>query len=98
MSSKTLTADELTELLRALLQPVLQSLVDNPDEIQLAFIGSGTSLIIEVRPKSAMAVSQLVGKGGKIATAIRAVLGAICSKHSVKMMFQIVEPVTDKVA
>jgi len=64
----------------SLVEFIARSLVRNPDDVQLLPVKSPASLILELRVNKED-VGMIIGKGGRIAKAIRVLLNAISVKN-----------------
>jgi predicted RNA-binding protein YlqC (UPF0109 family) len=74
----------------ALIELLVKSLVDHPDEVVVEEVGGGRgTLSYEVRV-SPQDTGKIIGKQGKIANAIRTVVKAAASKADVKAFVEIV--------
>ena len=73
-----------------LVKYIAQSLVDNPDEVKVTQKEGEKSIIIElsVAPDD---MGKVIGKQGRIAKAIRAVVKAASSKSKKRYVVEIVE-------
>lgn len=63
----------------SLVEYIARNLVRNPDDVQVLPVKSPTSLILELRVNKDD-VGMIIGKGGRIAKAIRVLLNAISVK------------------
>lgn len=63
----------------SLVEYIARSLVRNPDDVQVLPVKSPTSLILELRVNKDD-VGMIIGKGGRIAKAVRVLLNAISVK------------------
>jgi len=76
--------------MKNLLIEIVTALVDNPEQVQVAEIEGSQTTILELKvAKSDM--GKVIGKHGKTANAIRAILNAASGKTRKKFTLEIVE-------
>jgi len=76
--------------MKDLLTQIVQSLVDNPEQVQVIEIESTQTVVLELRvDKSDM--GKVIGKQGRTANAIRAILSAASGKAGKRYVLEIVE-------
>lgn len=76
--------------MKDLLIQIVQALVDHPEQVQVNVIESAQTVVLELRvAKSDM--GKVIGKQGKTANAIRALLSAVSGKTRKKYILEIVE-------
>ena len=76
--------------MKNLLIKIVQALVDNPEQVQVNEIVSAQAVVLELRvAKSDM--GKVIGKKGKTANAIRAILNAASGKVQKRYMLEIVD-------
>jgi uncharacterized protein len=76
--------------MKNLLIQIVQALVDNPEQVQVNEIESVQTVVLELRvAKSDM--GKVIGRQGKTANAIRAILNAASGKAGKKYLLEIVE-------
>ena len=76
--------------MKNLLIQIVQALVDNPEQVQVNEIESVQTVVLELRvAKSDM--GKVIGRQGKTANAIRAILNAASGKAGKKYLLVIVE-------
>ena len=76
--------------MKHLLMKIVQSLVDSPDEIQInEIVGSG-SLVLELKVAK-LDLGKVIGKQGRTAQSIRAILNAASAKNKKRVMLEILE-------
>ena len=76
--------------MKDLLTRIAQVLVDNPEKVQVNEIEGSQTVRYEIRVADTD-VGRVIGKHGKMANAIRAILKAASGKGRKKIMLQIVE-------
>ena len=76
----------MTELVEA----IAKSLVDHPDSVQVRAVEGRPAIVIELRvaPED---MGKVIGKQGRIAKAIRAVVKAAASKEDKKVIVEIMQ-------
>lgn len=76
--------------MKDLLTQIAQSLVDNPEQVQVNEIESTQTVVLELRvAKSDM--GKIIGKKGQTANAIRSILNAASGKTRKRYVLEIVE-------
>ena len=76
--------------MRELVEVIAQSLVDNPDEVVVTQKETEKAIVIELRVAQAD-MGKVIGKQGRIAKAIRAVVKAAASKVEKKVIVEIMQ-------
>lgn len=74
--------------MKELLEIIARSLVDNPDEVIVKQEQSGDTVILRLSVAQSD-MGKVIGKSGRIAKAIRAVMNAAASKDRVKVIVDI---------
>ncbi|MFM1845178.1 MAG: hypothetical protein RI917_496 [Actinomycetota bacterium] len=71
-------------MLAATLQHLVRAIVDNPDDVavELRSIGKSDLLEIRVHPDD---LGRVIGKGGKIATALRTIINALADGKRIRV-------------
>lgn len=76
--------------MKDLLIQIVKALVDNPEQVQVNEIESAQTVVLELRvAKSDM--GKVIGKHGKTANAIRALLNAASGKAGKRYILEIVD-------
>lgn len=75
--------------MRELVEYLAKSLVDNPDQVSVDAVESDKSLVLELRvaPDD---MGKVIGKQGRIAKAIRAIVKASATRQGKKVVVEIV--------
>lgn len=76
--------------MRELVEVIARALVDHPDEVVVTEREEGRTTVIEVRV-SESDMGKVIGKQGRIAKAIRAVVKAAASKEDRKVVVDIAD-------
>ena len=76
--------------MKDLLIQIVQSLVDNPEQVQVNEIEGSQATVLELRVDKSD-IGRIIGKQGKMANAIRTVLNAASWKAGKRHIFEIVE-------
>ena len=76
--------------MKDLLKRIAQSLVDNPEQVEISEVESGRSLILEIRVAKTD-IGKIIGKQGRTAQAIRTILRAASAKVKKHITFEILE-------
>ncbi len=77
-------------MLKDLVEFIAKSLVDTPDEVQVAEIGGEQSVVYELRVAKDD-LGKVIGKQGRTARAIRTLLGAASTKLKKRSVLEILE-------
>ena len=79
-----------TEPMKELLIQIVKALVDNPEQVQVNEIVSAQTVVLELKvAKNDM--GKIIGKQGRTANAIRALLNAASGKTRKRYVLEIVE-------
>lgn len=73
-----------------LVEYIVKSLVDNPDEVNVNLVEGEKSTILELRV-SATDIGKVIGKHGRIAKAMRTVLSAASTKSGKRVVLEIID-------
>lgn len=75
--------------MKDLVKDIAEALADKPDQISVSEIEGETSLILELRvaPED---MGRIIGKGGRTANAIRALLRVMAAKQGKRVTLEIV--------
>lgn len=76
--------------MKELVEVIAKSLVENPDEVMVTEKQSGRTTVIELKV-AAGDMGKVIGKQGRIAKAIRAVVKAAASKEDKKVVVDILQ-------
>lgn len=76
--------------MQELLEYIAKELVDNPEEVDVRQVEGEKSIILELRvaPED---MGKVIGKQGRIAKAIRTVVGAAAIKENKRVMVEIMQ-------
>ena len=75
--------------MKELLETIAKALVDNPDEVIVNEVEGENSLILELSV-SKDDMGKVIGKQGRIAKAIRAVVKAAAVKENIRVVVEII--------
>ena len=75
--------------MKELVEVLVKSLVDNPDQVLVTEKLEGDSIILELKVADSD-MGKVIGKRGRIAKALRTVLKAAANKDKQKVMLEIV--------
>jgi predicted RNA-binding protein YlqC (UPF0109 family) len=76
--------------MKELVEFIVKSLVDQPDEVQVVEVQSGTTIILELsvaRPD----MGRVIGKGGRIINSIRRLLQVAATKQGKRVSLELIE-------
>ena len=76
--------------MKELVEVIAKSLVDNPDEVTVTETENEKAIVLELRVAQSD-MGKVIGKQGRIAKAIRAVVKASASKEDKKVIVEIVQ-------
>lgn len=76
--------------MKELLETIARALVDYPEEVSVNEVESENALILELRV-SKEDMGKVIGKQGRIAKAIRAVVKAAAIKENIRVVVEIVQ-------
>lgn len=74
--------------MKGLLEYLVSQLVDNPDEVEVKEIETNRETVLELRVASAD-TGKVIGKGGRIAQALRTVVKAAALKEGKRVTVEI---------
>jgi len=76
--------------MREFVEYVVKKIVDNPDEVQVQEVKAEKVILLEIRvAKEDM--GKVIGKGGRVANALRTIVGAAAAKIKKRVMVEILE-------
>jgi len=76
--------------MREMVEYIVKQIVDNPEEVKVQEIKAETVILLEISvAKEDM--GKVIGKGGRIATALRTVVGAAAAKLKKRAVVEILE-------
>ena len=76
--------------MKQILETIVKSLVDAPNEVQVTEINGDKTIIFELRC-NAKDVGKIIGKSGKTVGAIRTLLNSMAAKQGRKAMLEVVD-------
>jgi len=76
--------------MKDLIERIVQSLVDNPEQVEVLEVETDRTLILEIRMAKAD-IGKVIGKQGQTAQAIRTILRAASGKVKKQIVFEIIE-------
>ncbi len=76
--------------MKDLIKRIVQSLVDNPEQVEVSEVESDRALILQIRMAEADIV-KVIGTQGRTAQAIRTILRAASGKVKKPIIFEILE-------
>ncbi len=77
--------------MKDLIEYIAKSLVDHPDDVQVRQSGGGSRVRIELSV-SKEDMGRVIGKGGKVANSIRALLRVAAEREGKQATLDVVEP------
>ena len=77
--------------MKDLIEYIAKSLVDHPEDVQVRQSGGGSRLRIELSV-SKDDMGRVIGKGGKVANSIRALLRVAAEREGKQATLDVVEP------
>lgn len=76
--------------MKQILESIIKSLVDVPNEVQVTEVNGEKTIIFELRC-NAKDVGKIIGKSGKTVGAIRTILNSMAAKQGRKAMIEVVD-------
>lgn len=76
--------------MKDLIEYIAKSLVDNPSEVSVTEIEGASAVILELRVATED-MGRVIGRGGKVANAMRTLLRVIAAKQGKRATLEIVE-------
>ena len=76
--------------MKELIEYIVKSIVDNPEEVEVAQIDGESTIDFELRVKQED-VGKVIGKKGRTINAIRTLVNATAAKSGMRAMLEIVE-------
>lgn len=76
--------------MKELIEYIVKSIVDNPDEVEVTQIDGESTVVFELRVKQDD-VGKVIGKKGRTINAIRTLVNASAAKSGMRAMLEIVE-------
>jgi len=77
--------------MKELVEYIAKSLVDHPEDVQVREAGGGSRLRLELSV-SKDDMGRVIGKGGKVANSIRALLRIAAEREGKQVTLDVVEP------
>lgn len=77
-------------MLKSLLEYIAKSLVDYPEDVSVTETDSDQGVVLELRVRGTD-MGKVIGKQGRIAKSIRAVMKAAASRENQKVVVEIVD-------
>jgi len=78
------------EHLKELITRIVQTLVDNPNEVHVRELKGRTTTVLELHVAKGD-LGQVIGKGGTTADALRTIVSAVSSKEKMRVVLDIIE-------
>ena len=76
--------------MKDLVEHIVRSIVDEPDEVDVNIIESGQTVVIELQVAKSD-IGKVIGKQGRTARALRTILGNAATKLKKRAVLQIIE-------
>ena len=81
---------ESTEAFKDLAEFIVESLVDNPDQVSVKEIATDRTVIVEVQVASSD-MGRVIGRGGTVVNSIRTLLQVLAVKEDKRVSLEILE-------
>ncbi len=78
-------------MMKSLIDYIAKSLVDHPDKVEVREFGNGSRMRLELRVEKDD-MGRIIGKGGKVANAIRMLLRVAAEREGKQATLDVVEP------
>ena len=75
---------------KGLVEMLVKRLVDNPDEVNITVVEGERSTILELRVNKSD-VGKVIGKGGRIVSAIRTLIFAMAKSGDKRVILEVIE-------
>lgn len=82
--------DQTASQIAALIQQLVNELIDDEETSEVKSTQAGSLLLIEVFPNGPRAAGQLIGKQGRTIAALRTLATAVCAKYGWRAQLEIV--------
>ena len=76
--------------MKDLVEHIVRSIVDEPDEVEATVIESGQTVVIELKVAKED-IGKVIGKQGNMARALRTILGNAATKQKKRAVLQIID-------
>ncbi len=76
--------------MKALIERIVQSLVDNPEQVEIYEIKGGKTIIFELKVAKED-IGKVIGKQGRTVRAIRTILDAASAKLKNRVILEVIE-------
>ncbi len=76
--------------MKELIEIMAKALVDNPDEVSVKEVAGERVTLYELKVGEGE-VGKVIGKGGRTANAMRAILNSVATKHGKRAELEIIE-------
>lgn len=77
--------------MKELVEYIVTSLVDNPDEVAVAEVDNGSDLVLELTVNSSD-MGRVIGKNGRVINSIRSLVQVSAAKQGKQVAVELVEP------
>lgn len=81
---------ESSEVFKDLAQYIVESLVDNPDQVSVREVATDNTVTVEVQVASSD-MGRVIGKGGTVVNSIRSLLQVLAVKVDKRVTLEIIE-------
>lgn len=76
--------------MRELVEQIVKQIVDSPDEVEVREVKGEKVILVELSVAK-NDIGKVIGKGGRVANAIRTIVGAAAAKLNKRVMVEILE-------
>lgn len=81
---------ESTEAFKDLAQYIVESLVDNPDQVKVSEVATDNTILVEVQVAQSD-MGRVIGRGGTVVNSIRTLLQVLAVKADKRVSLEIIE-------
>ena len=81
---------ESTEAFKDLAQYIIESLVNNPDQVNVREVATGNTILVEVQVAQSD-MGRVIGRGGTVVNSIRTLLQVLAVKSDKRVSLEIIE-------
>lgn len=77
--------------MKELIEYIVTSLVDNPDEVAVAEVDNGSDLVLELSVNSSD-MGRVIGRNGRVINSIRTLVQVSAAKQGKQVAVELIEP------
>lgn len=85
-----MTVDQLKDHLVSVFRPIVSAMTDKPEQLEIECRSSDSTTMLSLKSDISDR-GKLIGKEGRTAQALRTLMHAICAKHKMKAVLEIID-------